>query len=157
MPPRNASYTCTRPFSMYPTLHESVTSLLDPFDLSMAFHKRDAYKTCIKASDISIPGKFICTDPGCTKGGWGSKRIAMTIRLYPESKYNARIYHQRCEMCEGAVRPLVDEMIYAERVAYWIKKWNGVSVEENRRKQKSSRRPHDQERCEGCLAGHCRG
>ncbi|KAJ5361693.1 hypothetical protein N7541_002537 [Penicillium brevicompactum] len=98
-------------------------------------------------------GRFSCNNPACRSTGWSSKKIATRIRLYRGSKYNAKIYHQRCKSCNWLSQPQLDDS-YAERVVYWLKRWNGLDVEGFQGFDKS-KGPHDSQRCEGCKAGHC--
>jgi hypothetical protein len=140
-------------WSMYRALHGDVSTLLDETELHFEFHEDDDDTGYIKMHDTSIMGRFVCRNRACGSGGWSSKKIAVTIRLYPGQKYNARVYHQRCESCTSVSRPKLDQS-YAERVVYWIKRWNGVQVERPP-SSGNSRRPHNRELCEGCRAGHC--
>ncbi|EDN03960.1 conserved hypothetical protein [Histoplasma mississippiense (nom. inval.)] len=113
-------------WSMYPTHHESVSSLLQEDDLYFDFHDVDRAAGCINEYDTNIMGKFICDNKTCGTDGWSSKRIAITIRMYPREEYNARVYHQRCDGCGNLSRPVLNET-YAERIVYRIKKWNGIA------------------------------
>ncbi|CAG8207328.1 unnamed protein product, partial [Penicillium nalgiovense] len=79
--------------------------------------------------------------------------IAITIRLFPGQKYNARVYHQRCKFCHWLSRPVLDQS-YAERIVYWIRQWNGIRVERPPI-SRDSKGPHNRQLCEGCKAGHC--
>ncbi|KAI0437513.1 hypothetical protein F4803DRAFT_538395 [Xylaria telfairii] len=57
--------------------------------------------------------------------------------------------------CDTLSTPRVDNS-YAERVAYRIKKWSGIKLEKPpRSSRKMLARPHEEELCEGCKAGHC--
>ncbi|KAL4917690.1 zinc-binding domain-containing protein [Aspergillus aurantiobrunneus] len=87
--------------------------------------------------------------------GWSSNKIAVTIRMYPRGRYNARVYHQRCKGCNWVFRPQLDDS-YAERVTYWLLKWNGVDVQAPSHGGRSNA-PHNSVLCEGCKAGHCNG
>ncbi|OAX83701.1 hypothetical protein ACJ72_01936 [Emergomyces africanus] len=140
-------------WSMYPTHHQSVSCLLEEDDLYFNFHGIDDNIRCNKSHDTNIMGRFTCHNKSCTSNGWSSKRIAITIRMYPGEKYNARVYHQRCKSCKGLSQPLLDES-YADRVAYRIKKWRGIHVEVPEYSGKS-KGPHNSYLCEGCKDGHC--
>ena len=98
--------------------------------------------------------RSICHNHSCESDGWSSKNIAITIRMYDGKKYNARVYQQRCMNCNSLSRPYLDGS-YAERVAYRLKKWNGIKVEapdfSGERKK-----PHHRDLCEGCKDGHCK-
>lgn len=140
-------------WSMYQALHDEVSTLLVEEDLHFEFQEDDNDTSHTRAHDTNIMGRFVCHNRGCKSSGWSSKMIAVTIRLYPGQKYNARVYHQRCKVCSWVSRPVLDQS-YAERIVYRIKKWNGVPVE-TPSKSDNSRGPHNSELCEGCKAGHC--
>ncbi|KKZ68601.1 hypothetical protein EMCG_01051 [[Emmonsia] crescens] len=140
-------------WSMYPTNHESVSTLLEEDGLYFDFHDVDNAAGCDKAYDTNIMGRFPCHNKRCHSKGWSSKKIAITIRLYPGKKYNARVYHQRCQSCNNLSRPLLDES-YADRVAYRIKKWRGIHMDLPSYSAKSNG-PHYSHLCEGCRDGHC--
>ncbi|KZF22291.1 hypothetical protein L228DRAFT_247952 [Xylona heveae TC161] len=143
-----------KPWSMYPALHESVTHLLEEEDLYFDFHNvDDDTKIPDEEFDSKIMGRFICRNPKCGSSGWSSKCIAITIRMYRGGKYNARVYHQRCRSCNSLSRPRLDES-YAERVAYWLKRWSGIQMKRVEHYEKS-KAPHNRDLCEGCKAGHC--
>ncbi|KAB8199471.1 zinc-binding domain-containing protein [Aspergillus parasiticus] len=143
----------TERWSMYQELHDDVSRLLADTDLNFDFHDSDDDITPTKVRNTNIMGRFTCYNPGCRSKGWASKKIAITIRLYPGQKYNARVYYQRCKFCNSLSRPALDES-YAERVTYWIKQWNGVQVEKPPISG-VSKGPHNKELCEGCKAGRC--
>lgn len=140
---------------MYPNLHQAVMSLLEEDDLFFDFHSKDDDNSCTHSWDTNIMGRFNCYNPHCDSNGWSSRKIAITIRMYHGGRYNTRVYHQRCERCQGLSRPRLDETCYAERVAYRLQVWNGIDVE---RPAVSHREglPHQSALCEGCMAGHCR-
>ncbi|XHG02547.1 hypothetical protein AWENTII_005894 [Aspergillus wentii] len=138
---------------MYPALHDDVCRLLDEEDLTLDFYTIDEDDGCTEDRDTNIMGRFICHNSACKSSGWSSKKIAITIRMYPGQRYNARVYHQRCKSCKSLSRPILDSS-YAERVTYWVKKWNGIEVERPTTFSES-RGPHNSRLCEGCKAGHC--
>lgn len=140
-------------WSLYPGLHDRVTELLEQDDLFFGFHAEDDAANCIKDKDTNIMGRFTCKNKACLKGGWSSKTIAVTIRMYPGAEYNARVYHQRCMDCNRLSKPVLDDS-YAERIANRIRIWSGMPVEFNRNTKKS-KGPHQSELCEGCKHGHC--
>jgi hypothetical protein len=78
---------------MYPALHENVRRLLEEDDLSFTFFAIDKDKGSIEEYDTNIIGRFKCLNKVCLSKGWGSKMIAITIRMYLEQRYNARVYH----------------------------------------------------------------
>ena len=142
-----------RAWFMYQTLHDDVSCLLEEDDLHFDFHDHDDTKTCVKAYDTNIKGRFICRNHACHSNGWSSKRIAITIRMYPRAQYNARVYNQRCQECNGLGEPRLDDS-YAERVAYRLKKWCGIEMDRPSYSGKS-KGPHQSALCEGCRNGHC--
>lgn len=142
-------------WSMYPNLHERVPSLLQEDNLSLDFHNTDDNTSFTRDYDTHIMGRFNCRNPKCSSTGWSSKKISITIRMYHGARYNARVYHQRCQDCNGLSRPLLDKASYAERVAYRLKKWSGIEVDPPAFSGQEGS-PHQAELCEGCKAGHCR-
>jgi hypothetical protein len=73
--------------------------------------------------------------------------------MYGGERYNARVYHQRCMVCNFLSRLILDDS-YAERVAYRLKKWCRVELELPEFSGES-KGPHAKEFCEDCKAGHC--
>ncbi|KAH7321861.1 zinc-binding domain-containing protein [Rhexocercosporidium sp. MPI-PUGE-AT-0058] len=155
------------PWSMFPSLHDNVSRLLEAEGHSLTFHTVDNdiadnrannnnnnVINPIKSYDTSIMGRFRCNNRECQTQVWTSKKIAITIRMYPGSRYNARVYHQRCHACNALSRPALDDS-YAERVAYRLLKWRGVEQEQPAFTG-GSKGPHQNELCEGCKAGRCR-
>lgn len=141
-------------WSMYPTLHDDVSRLLGEDDLHFDFQQKDDTEYCIQEYDTNIMGRFICHNGACGSSGWSSKRIAITIRMYPGAQYNARVYAQRCQKCNRLSKPLLDES-YAERVAYRLKKWCGIQMAQPHYRSSRPKRPHRSSLCEGCKNGHC--
>lgn len=139
--------------SMYPGLHQDVQKLLKSDHLIFTFQNNGNIKNCSNEYDTHIMGDFKCTNRKCTAKGWSSKKIAITIRQFPENQYNATVFHQRCSRCKWLSKPKLDTS-YAERVAYRLKKWSGVPVEPPFFSGES-KGPHHQHLCEGCKAGHC--
>ncbi|KAH7353598.1 zinc-binding domain-containing protein [Plectosphaerella cucumerina] len=142
-----------RGWSMFPALHHTVDALLAEDGLSFSFHNDDTDLGVSKDWDTNIMGRFRCQNPKCSSG-WSSKKIAITIRMYPDHRYNARVYHQRCNDCNTTCRPHVDDS-YADRVAYRLKVWLGISMTPPPHGNEKSKAPHRRDLCEGCKAGHC--
>ncbi|KAL4804109.1 zinc-binding domain-containing protein [Aspergillus unguis] len=141
-------------WSLQPKLHDSVAQLLDEEGLRLDFFGTDDEQTNIEEWDTNVMGRFICRNSRCHSSGWSSKKIAITIRMYPRQQYNARVYHQRCKHCRAVGRPVLDTQCYAERVTYWLKRWNGIEVQRPDYSGES-KGPHDRALCEGCKVGHC--
>jgi hypothetical protein len=118
-----------------------------------AFHDLDNDVDIMRTYDTSIVGRFSCRNQKCRSKGWLSMRTAITIRMYRDERYNARVYHQRCKACSFLSKPILDDS-YAERVAYRLKKWCGVELERSTFSGQS-KGPHEMKFCEGCKAGHC--
>lgn len=140
-------------WSVYSVLHDDVSRLLEENDLHFDFHENDDTKSCINEYDTNIMGRFICGNRSCGSSGWSSKKIAITIRMYTGAQYNARVYHQRCQKCNGLSKPRLDDS-YAERVAYRLKKCCGVEMDRSNYSGRS-KGPHQSSLCEGCKDGHC--
>jgi hypothetical protein len=139
-------------WSMYPSLHNDVSDLLSKDDLSFTFYEKDEHNSCIEAYDTNIMGQFTCSNNTC-RAVWSSKQIAITIREYSSERYNARVYYQSCKRCRTTSEPQLDYS-YAERVAYRLKKWSGVQMEQPPYSGLSNG-PHRSDLCEGCKEGHC--
>lgn len=102
-----------------------------------------------------VMGKFKCKNKRCGRVGWGSKRVAIVIKGYPNNGYNAVVFNQRCESCTKLGTLALDNASYVDRVSYRIKKWAGVSVESPYFDPKEGP-PHRTDLCEGCKQGVCR-
>lgn len=153
--PKPKAKDLDKSWSMYPELHESVSRLLEEDSLSFTFFAIDEDEESIEDSDSNIMGRFRCLNKACPKPGWRSKVIAITIRMYPEQQYNARVYHQRCKACGSLSQPFPDGS-YAERIAYRLKRWSGVEVDRPVYTAHERERPHESALCEGCKHGHCK-
>ncbi|KAK3633173.1 hypothetical protein LTR56_015949 [Elasticomyces elasticus] len=127
-------------FDMQPGLHDEVSRLLETYNLSFRFVERDGSQgiTKQKATSIRAPQT------------WTSGKVAITIRRYSRSEYNARVYYQRCKSCDTACRPELDNT-YAERVSYRLAVWSGIRMPAL---PHGPTAPHDARLCEGCRAGH---
>jgi hypothetical protein len=71
-------------WSLHPKLHNDVARLLDDEGLQLAFFNADDEETNIEERDTNIMGRFICRNSGCHLNGWSRKKIAITIRMYPQ-------------------------------------------------------------------------
>ncbi|KAK3353791.1 zinc-binding domain-containing protein [Lasiosphaeria hispida] len=139
---------------MFPSLHPSVLDVVANAVPSAWFNERDSEDDFNNEWDTNVMGKFICDNQRCRKRGWGSKKVAIRIRGYPGSGYNAVVYNQRCKVCDVLGVFTLDEDSYVERVAYWLKQWAGVQVDKPEHDKKKGP-PHEFEFCEGGKQGHC--
>jgi hypothetical protein len=143
----------TRTFFTFPELHQRIAEAVAPTITSTWFnpiieaHFNTEYET-------NVMGNFTCENKRCRKSQWSSKVVAVWIKGYPRSGYNAMVYNQRCKSCDRLGSLKLDEESYVERIAYRLKKWAGVTVE-MRPFSGTSKGPHEIEHCEGCKAGHC--
>ncbi|KAH7184635.1 zinc-binding domain-containing protein [Fusarium flagelliforme] len=142
-------------WSMWPNLDDQIREKLEEVHLNYTFNPNDKDNSYIKSYDTNIMGRFTCHNPDCEKNGWSSKKIAITIRGYSRGRYNARVYHQRCDACRSLGKPTLDEESYTDIVCYRIKKWNGFEMEQREWGGKS-KGPHNKTLCEGCKHGHCK-
>lgn len=151
----HSSHGYRQSWSMFPELHEDVMGLLEGHGLNFTFEHADR-TSCERAYDTNVAGLFSCNNPRCAAGGWSSKVVPITIRMYHGRRYNARVYHQHCKECNVLAEPELNET-YAQRVAYRLKKWSGIHVEPPPyHGADAGMPPHMSELCEGCKAGHCR-
>ena len=139
-------------WSFHPELHEDVALHLEEVGLYFTFLD-NLNEEPIRNWDTNIMGRFVCHNHKCSSHGWGSKVIPVTIQMYPLQRYNAVVYHQRCRGCDSLSRPILNDS-YGERVAYWLKQWSGLSVERPGQSEGNGK-PHEEQLCEGCKAGHC--
>lgn len=140
-------------FDMRPSLHRDVLFSLQQYGLSFEFCSDDDDLGCVEECDTFVKGDFVCPKKTCWGKRWLSGKIATTIRQYPDSSYNARIYFQRCMACDSLCEPQIDDS-YAERVSWRLAKWAGLDPPTPPYSQSTSR-PHEREFCEGCRLGHC--
>lgn len=141
---------------MYPSLHEDVLNILSDAIVPAPWFSEDGNEH--DATDeypTNIMGRFSCYNRRCSKKVWGSKKVAIVIRRYPDNGYNAVVYKQRCKECNklGVLR--LDENSYIERVAYRLKKWAGVPMERPDYTPRQLGPEHESHLCEGCKQGYC--
>ncbi|KAF8925496.1 hypothetical protein BGZ47_003228 [Haplosporangium gracile] len=139
-------------WSLYPELFGSVgVHLKKPFTF---YNVDDDGLRALKEYDTFVSGDFLCSKR-CSKRGWSSGKIAVSIRLYDHDQYNARIHHQRCRVCGALSRPTLDADTYSERVSYRLNKWSGFKIHLPQY-EKNPTPPHDCDNCEACRIGRCR-
>lgn len=138
---------------MFPALHPRVLDEVSG-DIDDVWFEEETNDSISNEHNTHIMGRFRCNTAGCSNGSWGSKKIAIVIRGYPENGYNAVVFNQRCESCNSLGTMTLDEESYVERIAYRLRVWAGVRVE---RPPFNKRRgpPHIPELCEGCIQGYC--
>lgn len=119
------------------------------------FHKVDDETDVLNTWETNVYGRFRCDNNACDSRGWSSEAVATVIREYADHKYNARLYHQRCQKCDQLSRPELTDDSYAVRVSNRLKIGAGHKVA---RPVTSGNRelPHNRELCEGCKAGVCK-
>jgi hypothetical protein len=143
------------PWSLHPSRHRDVLRLLQVSGLSFDFYNVDDPFNSTREYDTTVMGRFPCCNTQCPSKGWSSEMISVTIRLYLYSRYNVRVYNQRCQECEKMSRPRLDSS-YAERVVYRLKKWSEIDVEAPFFSGERNG-PHLTAFCQGCRNGRCNG
>ena len=141
------------PWSLHSSRHSDVLRLLQESGLSFDFDDIDDPFKSTREHDTNFTGRFPCWNTRCISKGWSSKMIPVTILLYHDSRYNVRVYNQRCQECGRTSRPRLDDS-YAERVVYRLKKWSGMEVEPPFFSGEHNG-PHLTAFCEGCRTGRC--
>ncbi|KAF1956998.1 hypothetical protein CC80DRAFT_394983, partial [Byssothecium circinans] len=145
----------TRTSFMFPSLHQNVANAVSDKIASTRFHGKDDDRDSTNEYSTHVMGKFRCNNQACSTGGWGSKKVAILIRRYPKNGYNAVVFNQRCRSCNRLGTLTLDEESYVDRVAYRLKKWAGVPMEQQQYTRKEGL-PHESSLCEGCKRGVCR-
>ncbi|KFH42532.1 hypothetical protein ACRE_067530 [Hapsidospora chrysogenum ATCC 11550] len=146
--------TETRFSFMFPSLHDEIVDAVTE-DMGEPWFNHD--EDDVHADNeyaTHVMGRFTCDNPTCSKGSWGSKKVAILIQRYRNNGYNAIVFNQRCGSCNALGTFEIDEKSYIERVAYRLKKWAGVRMERQPYSTKKGL-PHRRELCEGCRLGYC--
>lgn len=138
---------------MFPTLHQRVLDAISDKTVSAWFNEKSTNKSKNEYS-TNVMGNFKCSNDDCSKGSWGSKKVAILIRSYPGNGYNSVVFNQRCQSCNQLGTLTLHDNSYVERVAYRLKRWVGVPIEEQHYDQKVGP-PHKSELCEGYKQGYC--
>jgi hypothetical protein len=141
------------PWSLHPSRHRNVLRLLQDSGLTFDFYDVDDPFNSTREYDTNVMGRFTRWNTRCLSKGWSSKMIPVTIRLYSDSRYNVRVYDQRCQECGKMSRPRLDGC-FAERAVYRLKKRSGIDVEAPFFSRKRNG-PHLTAFCEGCRNGRC--
>ena len=145
----------TRISFMFPSLHQDVVNAVSDEITSTWFHDKDSDRDSNNEYSTHVMGKFNCNNNACSTDGWGSKKVAILIRGYPMNGYNAVVFNQRCRACNRLGTLVLDEKSYVDRVAYRLKKWAGIQIEQRYYAPKEGL-PHARNLCEGCRRGVCR-
>ena len=147
----------TRKSFMFPPLHQHVVAAVSDEITSTWFHTKDSDKDCNNEYSTSIMGRFKCNNNACSGTGWASKMVTILIRGYPGNGYNAVVFNQRCKACHQLGTLVLDSIrdSYVDRVAYRLKKWAGIQMEQKYYAPKEGL-PHESNLCEGCKRGVCR-
>ena len=137
----------------YPSLHKEVSLAISGEISKIWFNNQKASRANNEYS-TTVMGKFICKNGKCPKHGWSSKKVAILIKGYAGNGYSAIVFNQRCQSCNELGILTIDKQSYIERVAYRLKKWAGVRVDEQYFVSQEGL-PHKPELCEGCKRGYC--
>ena len=139
---------------MFPSLHQGVVNAVSDEIASPNFRMDDSDNAAHNRYSTNGMGTFKCNNNVCPNHGWGSKKVAILIRGYSKSGYNAVVFNQRCKSCNKLGNLILDEKSYVDRVAYRLKKWAGVTMERQHVAPKKGP-PHESTLCEGCKRGIC--
>ena len=145
----------TRVSFMFPSLHQDVTNAVSEEITSVWFHEKDSDRDSNNKYSTHVMGRFVCNNNACSTDGWSSKKVAILIRGYARNGYNAVVFNQRCKACNQLGTLVLDEKSYVDRVAYRLKKWAGIPMEQQDHGTREGP-PHESSLCEGCKKGICR-
>ena len=143
------------PWSMHPDLHDEVSQRLQTNRISLEFYEDGELDDSIRDYDTYVMGAFTCPNQSCRIQRWMSNKIAISIRLYDDERYNAIVWHQRCKKCKSIGNLELDVQSYMDRVVYRLGKWFGLDAEVPPFSGNIGNGPHRQALCEGCKNGHC--
>lgn len=147
--PKNPKTSYAYPW-LHPDIVKAVSDVLQPRWIDSK-NRNDVFN---KEKSTSVIGKFTCSNSGCSNKGWSSGTVSILIRGYPNDGYNAVVFNQRCKFCKQLGDLKMDNSSYVERVAYRLKKWAGIPMEQLPYVAKESP-PHERDFCEGCKRGYC--
>jgi hypothetical protein len=139
---------------MFPSLHDEVETAVSDDIPSIWFHENDSDKKSNKRYSTYVMARFKCDNNACSKKAWTSGKVTILITGYPKNGYNAVVFNQRCKGCDQLGNLIMDEESYVDRVAYRLKKWAGVAVEQPIYTRKETP-PHRSDLCEGCKRYVC--
>ncbi|KAI1453959.1 zinc-binding domain-containing protein [Annulohypoxylon moriforme] len=138
---------------VYPQLHSDISKAVLP-DIKNVWYNKKGSKNYNNEYSTHVRGSFRCDNENCSKRGWSSGKVAIQIRGYPTNGYKAVVFNQRCRSCDTLGALTLDEKSYVDRVAYRLKKWAGIELEEPPHGHGGSP-PHRRDLCEGCRLGVC--
>ena len=139
----------------FPSLHQDIENAVSDKITSTWFQENCNNEDFNNEYSTHVMGRFKCNNSTCSTDGWGSKKVAILIRGFPNNGYNAVVYNQRCKTCKQLGVLELDEKSYIDRVAYRLKKWAGIPVDPQCYAPKDGL-PHERDLCEGCKRGVCR-
>ena len=139
---------------MFPLLHQDVVNAVSDDITSPGFYKINSDRDSDNRYSTHVMGKFKCSNNTCSADGWTSKKVAILIRSYTGNRYNAEVFNQRCKVCNLLGTLTLDETSYVDRIAYRIKKWAGVPMDQQSFGSIEGP-PHEKALCEGCKRGVC--
>jgi len=144
----------TREFFTFPELHHSVAEAVALETSTVWFNESQSSKRHHREHSTQVIGRFLCNNSACKNQLWGSKIVAIWIKEHAHSSYSAVVYNQRCRSCDCLGDLRLDKDCYVERVAYRLKKWAGVEMDQPPFERKKGP-PHESRLCEGCKRGIC--
>ncbi|KAK0713772.1 hypothetical protein B0T26DRAFT_783290, partial [Lasiosphaeria miniovina] len=113
-----------------PSLHEAVLAatagLIRPLPWFNHSAGLDGEATVIDEYPTNIMALFQCLNSHCGRAGWGSMKVGILTRRGGAGAgamgYDALVFNQRCKGRNRLGAMVVNEDVYVERVAYWMKK-----------------------------------
>ena len=139
----------------FPGLHINVAMAVSNDIASIRYHGKRSKAIVDREYSTYVMDKFTCVNQACKINGWGSKKIAILIRGYPNNGYDATVYNQRCRSCNRLGILTIDVNSYVDRVAYRLRKWAGSTNLVLQQYFSKNGPPHRQDLCEGCKRGVC--
>lgn len=152
---RRTATVLRKTFDIWPSLHAEVVQRLQPHDLTFTFFPEDTATGVTNKTFDNVIGSFKCYNPAHRHRAlheW-TGAATVTVRLYGAHSYNARVYYQRCRLCNRLARPKLGE-VYVENVSNQLLRWSGRHVP-SRDRARVTKAPHQSDFCEGCKAKCC--
>jgi hypothetical protein len=139
---------------MFSSLHKAVNAEVRGDIGATRFHDQNTDLNSDNVYETRVLARFECINGDCPKSSWISGKVTTRIRGYPGNAYNAVVFSQRCLVCNSLGRMILDTDTYVERVAYRLRKWAGIKMDQRPRVYRKMP-PHKKDLCEGCRAGFC--